>query len=47
VKIFGYLLYGVFILLLSGCGSITASLVDVPKRYEDSDATDKARLRVS
>lgn len=46
MKTFSYLLYGVFILLLSGCGAITASLVDVPKRYEDSAATDKARLRV-
>lgn len=31
---------------VNGCGAITASIVDISKRYEDTADTQKARLRV-
>lgn len=31
--------------VLNGCGSMTASLVGIPPRYEDTDNASKARLR--
>lgn len=44
--IFSCLLMALLLTLLGGCGSITASIVGVLKRYEDTNEPKQAKLRV-